>query len=116
MKIYLTFLFLVPLFCFGQTQLEMNTQSFQDYEKADAKMVLVYKKVLKTFTDEAAKKIFIEAQRAWIKYKETHCKFIASGYEGGSMKPMIYSSCLMGITNQRTKQLHEYLNEQIILK
>ncbi len=112
MRIYLTFLFLIPLFCFGQTQLEMNTQAFQDYEKADAKMTLLYKKVLKTFIEETPKKLFIEAQRAWIKYKEAHCKSVANDYEGGSMKPMIYSGCLMAITQQRTKQLQEYLNEQ----
>lgn len=64
MRIYLTFLFFIPLFSFGQTQLEMNTQAFQDYEKADAKMTLLYKKVLKTFTEETPKKLFIEAQRA----------------------------------------------------
>jgi uncharacterized protein YecT (DUF1311 family) len=116
MRIYLTLLFFVPVFCFAQSQLEMNIQSFKDYEKADAKMTLLYKKVLKNFTEETSKKLFIEAQRAWIKYKEAHCKVVASGYEGGSMRPMIYSGCLTEVTQQRTKLLEEYLKEQWLYK
>jgi uncharacterized protein YecT (DUF1311 family) len=112
MRFFLTLLFSVPIFCFGQSQLEMNIQSVKDYEKADARMTLLYKKVLKTFTEEASKKLFIEAQRVWIKYKEAHCKSVANGYEGGSIKPMIYSGCLTELTQQRSKQLEEYLREQ----
>ncbi|MCP9752327.1 lysozyme inhibitor LprI family protein [Ferruginibacter sp. HRS2-29] len=79
---------------FGQTQLEMNSEAFAAYQKADSEMIMVYKKVLKKLTDTKQKQALIQTQRNWIKYKEAHCKAIADLYEGGSMRGMIYSDCL----------------------
>ena len=96
-------------FCFAQTQMEMNQQAYKDYLKADAEMAKVYKKVQNVLTSATEKKLLLEAQRAWIKFKEAHCKSAAESYDGGSMQPMIYSGCLQKISEERTKQLNEYL-------
>ncbi len=101
----------MSVMCFAQTQLEMNIKAYEDYKVADAKMSVLYKKVLKTFTNAADKKLLLEAQRAWIKYKETHCKLVANAYEGGSIQPLIYATCLTSITEDRTEELKKLIEE-----
>ena len=95
---------------FGQTQLEMNQKAEKDQKKADLIMTKVYKEAMAK-CDENGKKLLLEAQKAWIKYKEAHCRSEASAYEGGSMQPMIWSMCITEMTEQRTKLLKTYLEE-----
>ncbi len=97
--------------CFGQTQLEMNIQANNDYKVADAKMNTLYKKVLNSLKNASDKKLLLEAQRAWIKYKETHCKLAAKAYESGSIQPLIYATCLTSITEDRIKELKKLIEE-----
>lgn len=94
---------------FGQTQMEMNTEAGKNYKKSDAKLAIVYKKVQKETQGEVGKKLLLDAQRTWIKYKEAHCKSASAIYEGGSMQPLIYLNCLTEITTERIKQLNNYL-------
>ena len=51
----------------------------------------------------------IQAQKDWIKYRDSHCKFEADPYTGGSIKPLIWLTCLEEITKERTKHLKESL-------
>ena len=95
--------------CFAQSQMEMNQQAYADYSKADAEMAKTYKEVQKITTNAKEKKLLLDAQRAWIKFKEAHCKSIIAVHEGGSIQPLIYSTCLLQLTEERTKQLKEYL-------
>lgn len=94
----------------AQTQAEMNQTAAQGYYKADAELNKVYK-VLMSKLDEKGKSLLIKAENDWIKYRDSHCKFEASFYEGGSMQPMIYSSCLESVTKDRIKELKEALKE-----
>ncbi len=107
--ITITVTIFMTVFCFAQSQQEMNQQAFKEYKKADAEMTRVYNKVQKILTSSTEKKLLLDAQRAWIKYKEAHCKSVAEAYNGGSMRPMIYAGCLQELTEERTKSLNEYL-------
>lgn len=101
-------LIFISTICFGQTEMEIHQQSNNAYKKADQEMTLVYKKVLKKLIDPNQRQLLIQAQRAWIKYKESHCKAIANLYEGGSMQPAIQADCLTELTKQRTRALQAY--------
>jgi uncharacterized protein YecT (DUF1311 family) len=94
----------------AQTQAEMNLTAAQGYYKADAELNKVYK-ILMSKLDENGKSLLIKAENDWIKYRDSHCKFEASFYEGGSMQPMIYSSCLESVTMERIKELKEAIKE-----
>jgi uncharacterized protein YecT (DUF1311 family) len=94
----------------AQTQAEMNQTAAQGYYKADAELNKVYK-VLMSKLDEKGKALLIKVENDWIKYRDSHCKFEASFYEGGSMQPMIYSSCLESETINRIKELKEAIKE-----
>jgi len=95
---------------FSQSQSQTNAEASIAYEKADAEMTKVYRELMKSLTTQNEKTLLLEAQRAWIKYKEAHCKAVSNQYEGGSMKPMILYGCLEEITNERTTQLQRYSN------
>lgn len=92
----------------AQTQAEMNQTAMKDYKASDAKMTSMYKKVMAGM-DVNGKKLLVNAQRAWIKYKEAHCASASNEYEGGSMKPLILYSCLKEMTDARIEQLKSLL-------
>jgi len=102
--------FLISFTGISQTQTEMNEQARKDFKKADDTMTATYKLALAK-QDSDGKKLLVEAQRAWIKYKESHCKSASDTYRGGSIQPLIYYSCLTELTDERTEKLKEYLEE-----
>jgi uncharacterized protein YecT (DUF1311 family) len=85
---------------FAQTQLEMNETANSQYKKADAELNKVYKQLM-NILDKNEKPLLIQAEKDWIKFRDSHCKFEASQYEGGSIKPLIYSTCLEELTRKR---------------
>lgn len=93
----------------AQTQQEMNNQAMNAHKKADADMTRTYKLVMNGLSSPTEKNLLLEAQRAWIKYKEAHCKAIANQYQGGSIYPLVLYSCLEDLTIERKKKLQQYL-------
>jgi uncharacterized protein YecT (DUF1311 family) len=95
------------------SQVEMNLCSRRDYEKADAALGLVYKQLMLELagykSDHRPK--FQEAQSLWLKYRDAQCDSEASIYEGGSIRPTVYYSCLASLTRERTKRLKAFLGE-----
>jgi uncharacterized protein YecT (DUF1311 family) len=100
-------------------QQEMNYCSHQDYLKADAAMNAQWK-----ITAAAVKQqdeswnsswddrpgffdTLLEAQRAWLKYRDTHCASEGYIFRGGSMEPFMVSTCKSALTEERTGQLKE---------
>ncbi|MEE4538032.1 MAG: lysozyme inhibitor LprI family protein [Erythrobacter sp.] len=49
----------------------------------------------------------LTAQRAWIAYRDAHCR--SEGYyaRGGSLEPLLVSTCKTQLTRERTQQLRE---------
>lgn len=49
----------------------------------------------------------LEAQRAWLTYRDAHCR--SGGYvaRGGSLEPLLVSTCKTTLTEARTAQLRE---------
>jgi uncharacterized protein YecT (DUF1311 family) len=48
-----------------------------------------------------------EAQRAWLVFRDAHCRIDGYTARGGSMEPMLVSFCKRALTEQRTQQLKE---------
>ncbi|MFM4702730.1 lysozyme inhibitor LprI family protein [Aeromonas bivalvium] len=92
------------------TQSAMNICAFQDYQRADAKLNAAYKKRVATL-DKAQLERLRTAQRAWITFRDAQCRYEAGVYEGGSMAPLVHSSCLTLLTEQRTKDLIAQLDQ-----
>jgi uncharacterized protein YecT (DUF1311 family) len=102
-----------------QAQSEMNACAAIDFARADAELNAEYRAAIAHARasdretsgraegddrpgDEATLR---EAQRAWVVFRDAHCRL--EGYEarGGSMEPLVYNSCRAEITRARTAQL-----------
>ncbi len=85
--------------CPGETQMEMNACAASDYARADEELNAIWRKLPKTTQ-------LIAVQRAWIAYRDAECTYQKAQFEGGSIAPLIYSSCLSDLTKERTKILN----------
>ncbi len=93
-----------------ETQLAMNICSAKDYEREDLKLNENYKKLIGKIESKDKEKLK-EIQISWIKFKDLQCEYTASKYDGGSMQPLIRSSCLLQMTKQRNKELKAMIED-----
>jgi uncharacterized protein YecT (DUF1311 family) len=49
----------------------------------------------------------LDAQRAWLRFRDAHCLSESFMARGGSMQPMLDSGCKAALTNARTAQLRD---------
>lgn len=89
----------------------MNATSYADYKKADAELNKVYKQ-LTAILDKNEKPLLIQAEKDWVKFRDSHCKFEASQYEGGSIQPLIYSTCLEKLTRKRITEIKANIKDR----
>ncbi len=115
-------------------QQEMNWCAAQDYAAADAELNAQWK-ITAAITkerdtgmeadfgpinpespreDAAARMAYtghfqalLEAQRAWLSYRDAQCRLAGYAFFGGSAQPMIVSGCLAMLTRQRTQELRD---------
>ncbi len=100
------------------TQLDMNFCAAWDAKVSDRQLNIAYKQVQQHYRRFESKEYrdlrlnhLTEAQLAWIKYRDTTCKWKASKFSGGSMVPMVYSGCINQLTLQRTQELLDDLED-----
>ena len=96
----------------AMTQYDMNKCASSDYNRADAKLNEVYRALMATL-DSRRRQRLIEAGRAWMSYRDAHCRFETTESEGGSMHSLLYDSCLADLTKARTKELQSTLDCQL---
>ncbi|HYD11385.1 MAG TPA: lysozyme inhibitor LprI family protein [Allosphingosinicella sp.] len=107
-----------------QAQQEMNYCAAQDAERADAELNSVYRTAIERARaadreyagladggggpsdggpgEEATLR---EAQRAWVSFRDAHCRLESFEARGGTMQPMLDSGCKATLTRARTAEL-----------
>jgi uncharacterized protein YecT (DUF1311 family) len=93
----------------AQTQMAMNYCAYQSFKAADAELNQVYRQLRNNYKGTAQERQLVDAQLVWIKFRDADCKFSADRFKGGSIAPLIYSSCQEGLTKQRIRSLKDYL-------
>ena len=95
------------------TQAEANACARRDFAKAEAEMKGIYEQLVTEFAggDGDERRKLEKAQSLWLQYREAACESEASIYEGGTIRPAIYSSCLASVTRERTGRLRGFLAE-----
>lgn len=90
-------------------QSQMNICSANSYQQADARLNDIYKQAVASakVSGGEAPALLRTAQRAWITYRDAACAAEAAPYEGGSIQPLIRTSCLKKLTERRSADLHE---------
>ena len=101
----------------ASTQLKMNHCANLSFQVADRELNQIYRQLRNTFKQtkqNTQEPQLIDAQLAWLKYRDLDCKFSADRFKGGSIAPLIYSGCKETLTKQRTTILKSYLeNSQL---
>lgn len=96
------------------TQADMNICASRDYEAADKALNAQYQSIRKILTerdstasnmDKGAVEALVAAQRAWIAYRDANCDAVGFQARGGSMEPMLVSSCLAEMSRNRAEEL-----------
>ena len=100
-----------------QAQMEMNACAAIDFERADAELNAEYRRAIAWARDDDREErvagddrpgdeaTLREAQRAWVAFRDAHCRLEGYGERGGSMEPMVYETCRARLTRERTAQL-----------
>jgi uncharacterized protein YecT (DUF1311 family) len=94
----------------AQTQAEMNKSAYEDFKKADAELNRYYKKIIDVL-DVNEKQLMVKAQKDWLKFRDSHCNFEIEQYKGGSISPLIFSTCLTERTNARIEDFKTILQD-----
>jgi uncharacterized protein YecT (DUF1311 family) len=92
-----------------RTQMEMNDCEGRKFKKADAALNAAYAKLSAKVSVEGKAKL-VEAQRAWIKYRDAQCAFETHGTVTGSIHPLEVALCETELTEEQTKRLDRQLN------
>lgn len=82
------------------------------YADADVELNAVYKAIngtldVKDKGDKTVKDALLEAQRAWIKYRDTNCAAYGTTAYGGTLAGVLRNSCLANMTIERTIELRD---------
>jgi uncharacterized protein YecT (DUF1311 family) len=93
------------------TQVEMDRCASSQYKAVDADLNKVYKQVLGMVQTQAKDKLR-QAQRAWVNYRDRHCQTVGAQAEGGSMQPLLITSCLTELAAARIAELEKLLPEK----
>ncbi|MGQ8633124.1 lysozyme inhibitor LprI family protein [Agrobacterium sp. DKPNP3] len=99
-----------------QTQADMTICAGKDYEKADKQLNVEYQKLRKLLTErdkaadadgKGAGDALVTAQRAWVAFRDANCALSGFQARGGSMEPMLISSCLAEMSTKRADDLRQ---------
>jgi uncharacterized protein YecT (DUF1311 family) len=105
------------------TQAESTQCAWNDFKRADAELNVQYRSSLadaaerdrsdrmnpavRGDTRPSYTEALQEAQRAWIKFRDLHCRVEGYWGRGGTIEPMLVNFCLARVTRERTEQLRK---------
>ena len=127
-KLLLVLACLLPLTGFAKAEdpcvtqrntIEINACGQKQFEQGDRSLNQVYQRLLKKFSDKdtpdsrnsVIKQYLINAQRAWVTFRENDCKAIYTYNEGGTIRIIAYLNCMTQHAAQRTKDLKEFSSD-----
>lgn len=92
------------------SQAEMNTISYELYEKWDTLLNDIYKYLAETLPEDEFSELQKD-ERRWIEEKEKAVEEAGSEWEGGSAQPTIENTTAMGYTSDRCYYLMSLISE-----
>lgn len=89
---------------------EINYCAEQAYQVADKLLNANYKKLVATLSDNAEKERLVNAQRAWVSFRDKHCEFETYAMRQGTGYSGYLSACLEELTKSRAEALKKSLD------
>ncbi len=107
----------------AMTQTAMTICAAQGYERADAELNRVWRE-LRAVTRAADAEphddgrpghwaSLLAAQRAWLAYRDAHCRLVGYDARGGSLEPLLVANCRAELTRERTRSMRALLTNQL---
>lgn len=93
------------------TQVELNMCSAQELEISEQALKAVYDQALDLFDDNEEAQEFEAVQKSWVDYRDAHCDIAADQYAGGTIMPLIYSSCMKKLADERSDNIRNMFPE-----
>lgn len=94
----------------SSNQMELNQCAAKAFEAADRELNADFRDIQRRLGKDAdTKRLLVEAQRAWILFRDAECTFQTSGAAQGSIFPLVFANCKTALTNDRVRQLRAYL-------
>jgi uncharacterized protein YecT (DUF1311 family) len=75
---------------------------------ADAQINALAQSIFGNLDDDAAKRHFISAQKAWVSFRKADCTSVADKYEGGTLAGVLDAQCQADRSTQRVKDLKAF--------
>ena len=95
----------------AESQSVMNECADTVFKESDKKLNTLYKQIESRLSDDAdTKKLLVQAQRDWVKFRDAECSFQTAAAVGGSVLPALVAMCMDGLTQTRVKDFEGYLN------
>ena len=92
--------------CPGQTQVELNACAAQEYQQADAVLNAAWGPAKSVADSAGMGEVLLDAQRKWLAFRDAACSAEAGLFQGGSIQPLVWYSCLTRLTVARTEDLY----------
>lgn len=89
----------------AQTQMRMDQEVGAKFRAADARLNRVYQRLTAQLSSAQQARL-IQAEHAWIAFRDAECAFRAGNAAGGSIHPMLVALCRTNLTKARVEQLH----------
>ena len=92
------------------TQGAANACAVRELGAVDGQLNAAYNQVMGRLKAEpAARAALLESQRAWIRFRDAECAF-STVNGGGSVLPFLNARCQARLTQDRLRQLRDYLS------
>jgi len=89
---------------------EINECAGRAYKEADRKLNEVYRQ-LRSLVKGAERQELVNAQQSWISFRDKNCGFATYRSRGGTGYSGFLSDCLTRVTDQRTTELQQYIQD-----
>lgn len=89
----------------AQTQMDLNHCADREFHKADAALNQTYARLKARTAEPGSLKRLVDAEKAWLAYRDRECDFETEDSIGGSIRPMEMAACYRDKTIARTAEL-----------
>lgn len=97
----------------AEDQATMSQCADASFKTSDKKLNDLYQQIESRLSDDLdTKKLLVQAQRDWGKFRDAECNFRTAGSAGGSMRPMLVLMCRDRLTQSRVKDFEGLLKCQ----
>lgn len=95
----------------ARTAEEVSKCADGDLKVLDDALNKAYREIERRLADDNdAKNALVAAERAWVHFRDSECKFAAAGVDGGSVYASVVMQCTADLTAKRIADLRTYLH------